>query len=37
MGNGSDAAVSSHTAQQRAVADPGRAEKNVLAVSQVIG
>ena len=36
MGNGRDAAVSSHTGQQRAVADPGRAEKNVLAVSQII-
>ena len=36
MGNGSDAAVRSHTAQQRAVADPGRTEKNVLAIRQVI-
>src|SRR5437667_9199923 len=36
MRDGRDAAVGPHTAQQRAVADPGRAEEDVLAVSQVI-
>ena len=37
MGNGRDAAVSTHPAQERAVADAGCAEKNVLAVREVIG
>ena len=37
MGNGRDTAVSTHPAQERAVADAGCAEKNVLAVREVIG
>ena len=37
MGNGRDAAVSPHPAQESAVADAGCAEKNVLAVREVIG
>ena len=37
MRNGGDAAVGSHTAQQRAVADPSRAEKDILAVRQIVG
>ncbi len=37
MRNGCDAAVSPHAAQQRAVADPGRTEEDVLAVSQIVG
>ena len=36
MRDGRDAAVGPHAAQQRAVADPSRAEKDVLAVSQII-
>ncbi len=36
MRDGRDAAVGPHAAQQRAVADPSCAEKDVLSVSQVI-
>src|SRR5437667_7529533 len=36
MRDGRDAAVGPHAAQQRAVADPSRAKKDVLAVSQII-
>ena len=36
MRDGRDATVSADAAQQRAVADPGRAEKDVLAVRQIV-